>query len=336
MTADPAPSNLGAKLHQARASRGVSLREIADATKISIGILQALECNDISRLPGGVFGRGFVRSFATEVGLDPEASVAEFVAQFPTDSVTVGYPTSERSEENEVVETRRSGAPILLALVLFAAFLVYFVTRERTRNHAVVQSTPAAATAEAAPSDSATRPTMVRAPAPAEVPAGSPAAAVASTENSAPPAPTLAFAPQSVPASGAPESAPALSAPESVPANAGSTVPTKTEEKPGTEKPATEKPALEPMSHHIFVVLAVTRASWVIATVDGKKTVNRLLQVGEQETLETGRDLVLTVGDAGAIVMTVNGAAARSLGRPGEAVTAYVNRTNLKKYLAPR
>jgi hypothetical protein len=83
-------------------------------------------------------------------------------------------------------------------------------------------------------------------------------------------------------------------------------------------------------------VLAVTRASWVIATVDGKKTVNRLLQVGEQETLETGRDLVLTVGDAGAIVMTFNGAAARSLGRPGEAVTAYVNRTNLKKYLAPR
>ena len=71
----------------------------------------------------------------------------------------------------------------------------------------------------------------------------------------------------------------------------------------------------------------------MIATVDGKKTVNRLFQVGEQETLEARHDLVLTAGDAGAIVMTLNGALAKSLGRPGETITARVTRTNFRDYL---
>jgi len=53
----------------------VSLRQIANATKISIAALEALERNDISRLPGGIFSRAFVRSYAVEVGLDPETTI---------------------------------------------------------------------------------------------------------------------------------------------------------------------------------------------------------------------------------------------------------------------
>ena len=59
-----------------------------------MGALEALERNDISRLPGGIFSRAFVRSYASEVGLDPEATIQEFIAQFPQDSVTAGHPTS--------------------------------------------------------------------------------------------------------------------------------------------------------------------------------------------------------------------------------------------------
>ena len=107
MSADRTPGDFGTTLRDARERRGVSLRQIANATKISVAVLEALERNDISRLPGGIFGRAFVRSYAVEVGLDPEATIQQFIAQFPHDSVTVGHPTSTQTEDNEAVESDR-------------------------------------------------------------------------------------------------------------------------------------------------------------------------------------------------------------------------------------
>ncbi|HXT70031.1 MAG TPA: helix-turn-helix transcriptional regulator [Vicinamibacterales bacterium] len=75
-------SDLGARLKQARTTKGVSLREIATATKISVVALEGLERNDYSRLPGGIFSRAFVRAYAQAVGLDPETAVSEFNVEF--------------------------------------------------------------------------------------------------------------------------------------------------------------------------------------------------------------------------------------------------------------
>ena len=94
MSAQKGVPGFGDKLREARERRGLSLRQIANATKISVGVLEALERNDISKLPGGIFGRAFVRSYASEVGLDPEATIQDFIAQFPNDSVTAGHPAS--------------------------------------------------------------------------------------------------------------------------------------------------------------------------------------------------------------------------------------------------
>jgi cytoskeletal protein RodZ len=85
-------SDFGARIRQAREQRVISLRQIAETTKISVSVLEALERNDISRLPGGIFSRGFVRSYAVEIGVDPEQTVRDFMAQFPHASVTVGSP----------------------------------------------------------------------------------------------------------------------------------------------------------------------------------------------------------------------------------------------------
>ena len=46
--------DFGARLREARERRAISLRVIADATKISVRVLQALEANEISCLPGGI------------------------------------------------------------------------------------------------------------------------------------------------------------------------------------------------------------------------------------------------------------------------------------------
>ena len=77
--------DFGGKLRQARERRGISLRQIASSTKIAAAALEALEKNDISKLPGGIFSRAFVRSYAVEVGLDPDETVKEFLDRFNQD-----------------------------------------------------------------------------------------------------------------------------------------------------------------------------------------------------------------------------------------------------------
>src|SRR5215470_10347904 len=110
--------DFGSKLRAARERRGVSLRQIADRTKISVAVLDALERNDNSRLPGGIFSRAFVRSYAVEVGLDPDAAVEEYIAQFPQD----GHVTNTRAEQDEANERfesdRRMASSVLWIVVV--------------------------------------------------------------------------------------------------------------------------------------------------------------------------------------------------------------------------
>jgi len=113
--------SFGRKLREARERKGVSLRQIANATKISVAALEALERNDISRLPGGIFSRAFVRSYAIEVGLEPEETIRDFIAQFPNDSVTAGHASSKQFEDSETLESDRRVATTFLRLVGISA-----------------------------------------------------------------------------------------------------------------------------------------------------------------------------------------------------------------------
>ena len=263
---DRPPGDFGRSLREARERRGVSLRQIANATKIGMSALEALERNDISRLPGGIFSRAFVRSYAVEVGLDPEATIQEFIAQFPHDSVTAGHPTSTQSEDHQAIESDRRSAKTFLGLIALsipiAVVMLYLGTAGRRVVPPAVQTGPAAA-----------------ATAPVEVPL-----------------PPLEPAP-----------------PVAVRASAA-TFP----------------------SDRLTVALSAIGECWVSATVDGEKRVDRLLRPGEQVTMEVHRELLLTAGDGSALAMTLNGADARPLGKPGEAVTVRLNLMNFRDYVANR
>jgi len=123
------PVDFGQRLRQARERRGASLRQIAIATKISATALEALERNDPSRLPGGIFSRAFVRSYAAEVGLDPEQTVRDFIAHFPTEAGSA-TPAHALEAPDEEFENRRQVAGATLWLLLLsvpvAIFLIYF------------------------------------------------------------------------------------------------------------------------------------------------------------------------------------------------------------------
>jgi cytoskeleton protein RodZ len=116
--------------------------------------LEALEKNDIARLPGGIFSRGVVRSYAIEVGLDPEETIQEFMGQFPQDSVTAGHPTTAQIEDHEAVESERRMATTFLRLIFVsipvAAIVLYYGTAGR--RAAVRQALGVQASEPAAPS----------------------------------------------------------------------------------------------------------------------------------------------------------------------------------------
>jgi transcriptional regulator with XRE-family HTH domain len=71
----------GEHLKREREMRGVSLEEVAAATRISTRFLQAIESEQWEQLPGGAFNRGFIRSIARYLGLDEDDLVAEYAVE---------------------------------------------------------------------------------------------------------------------------------------------------------------------------------------------------------------------------------------------------------------
>jgi cytoskeletal protein RodZ len=69
----------GEELRRERELRGIPLRDVSEATKISLRYLRALESDDFEHLPGGVFNRGFVRAYSQFIGIDPNALVDAYI-----------------------------------------------------------------------------------------------------------------------------------------------------------------------------------------------------------------------------------------------------------------
>ncbi|HWS87787.1 MAG TPA: helix-turn-helix domain-containing protein, partial [Pyrinomonadaceae bacterium] len=71
-----AEGSLGEQLRRARLERGVNLREVAEQTRITMRHLEAIEADDYKALPGGIFNKSFIKSYARYVGF-PEARALE-------------------------------------------------------------------------------------------------------------------------------------------------------------------------------------------------------------------------------------------------------------------
>jgi transcriptional regulator with XRE-family HTH domain len=75
--------SFGARLRQRREDRGIALLTIAEQTKIKLSLLQALERDDVSHWPPGIFRRAYIRAYAHAIGLDPDLIVVEFLEAHP-------------------------------------------------------------------------------------------------------------------------------------------------------------------------------------------------------------------------------------------------------------
>lgn len=73
---------IGKTLREARTRQGLSIHDAEEATKIRSRYLQALEQDDFETIPGSTFVVGFLRTYATYLGLDADALVAEYLRQY--------------------------------------------------------------------------------------------------------------------------------------------------------------------------------------------------------------------------------------------------------------
>ena len=122
----------GDQLKQAREARGVTLDAIFQETHIAKRYLEALENSDVRALPGGIFDKGFIRSFAKCVGIDPEPILTAYgVARRQASSEQEADP--ERVLHELTLQADRHGArrswppvpaPLVVGLVLIGIALL--------------------------------------------------------------------------------------------------------------------------------------------------------------------------------------------------------------------
>jgi cytoskeletal protein RodZ len=154
--------DFGAQLKQARERRGISLRQIATSTKIAVTALEALERNDFSRLPGGVFSRAFVRAYAVEVGLDAEETVREFLVQKDAAEAAamehIVKPDVTADDEAFLERQRKAGIVLRVVVIAIVVIIVGLIVMWRINaaaRSAAVGTPTAPATAEPAPAAAA-------------------------------------------------------------------------------------------------------------------------------------------------------------------------------------
>ncbi|HYR43451.1 MAG TPA: RodZ domain-containing protein, partial [Terriglobia bacterium] len=179
-------ANFGASFKQARESKGIPLDQIAAETRISTRFLQAIEDEEFNLLPGGIFNRGFVRTYAEKLGLDADQAVS--IYERLTAAREAAEPPAAPTVRGE--KKNRHLYPVAIGGLVLLIVIFYVVTKESS-NLAQTAGPPPPPQASA-PATPAAPPVVQPAP-----PASAP------TPTTAAPEATPSPAPESQPAPGA-------------------------------------------------------------------------------------------------------------------------------------
>jgi len=308
----------GERLRREREMRGVGLNEIAAATKIGTRSLKALEEEDFSKLPGGIFNKGFVRAYARFLGMNEDQAVADYVsaageAEQSSDAVMERLAAeSERRAEEKRIERQRekAGGPLLtwntIALVVVLAAVGLLGWEYFSHKRAKTEQAAGPAVTAPAPAPQQTVPTPVENPgAAANTPAGTPPATTSTPDltltapaKDASAKPTsLQASPSATGSSGTPTS--------STVASKTATTPAKPVAMPAQSEPYASTPA--PTGDEFVVVVKATKQSWVSSRADDKPTPGRLLAANSEATFRARNNLRLLIGNAGGVEVSFNG-----------------------------
>ena len=296
-------TSIGEILRRERLKRNLELGQIAQELKIASRFLEAIEAGQLDKLPGGVFTRSFVMQYARALGLDEEKIAAElqrtldpppevpvFVeAPKPADSA-IRVP---RVEEWEAVGEGRfrwsssslsAAALVVVVMLLCSGLYAWYAWWQRAHPPVAAHQSPAVAAVPPAPP-----------PAPVEQP------------------PSPVVQPSTVPTGTQP--------PSTIPAPAQSTE----QPAPPVTAPPTAVPVAGASASHpdapVRVELIADEPVWVLARSDGKYFFSGTLGAKESRTIEATSTVVLRLGNAGGVTITLNGKPVGPVGPKGQVRT---------------
>jgi cytoskeleton protein RodZ len=286
--------SFGERLRREREMRGITVEEIAEATKIGSRSLRALEEEHFEQLPGGIFNRGFVRAYARYLGINEEQAVTDYLgaeaahtgvvapATAANDSASPLYAAKSRASSDPLRATQEGASGNWLAVALALAVLVggiggwrwYSARRERAAT------APIAAKRSPAPAVAASAPSVT----PAATSAGPAEMATDARSTASTPAPGVA------PAAGPAEAVSRVS-------NAA----------PGGVPP-TASPELKLADANGFVVKVRARErSWMSLASDDSAAQEVTLEPAAEKNIRAARRLVLKIGNLPGVEVSFNG-----------------------------
>jgi cytoskeleton protein RodZ len=276
--------SIGERLRQERLRQGFDLQQIAELTKINLVFLEAIEADDLEKLPGIFFTRSFVRQYARaltldEVDFEPELNRLAACERVPTIERPPVSPAAldvpPMAAAGRRSRRQRPLGSLVVLLLIVAACSVIFVLWQRSREDKPASSGQSASATAPQPAAAADD--------------GLPAAAP--TPQPASPAPALSSEPAATSGPATEAAAPETSPP-------GQTATTQT----------------APIQVRIHAI----EATWVRIAVDGQYVFSGLLRKDETRTVEANQLAQLRTGNAAGIEVSWNGKPVGSLGPAGQ------------------
>ncbi len=326
-------SSLGEHLKQLRLDKGLSIEELSKATKINKRFLAALEEDNLQALPGGVINRGFVRAFVRFCGGDENAFLAEYESALrEQQGPEINLLAAQSAAASSASERRKVYFFILvIILVLAAIFMIYYFryssrlqgnggslhlaevnqAPQPSAGSAAIQQEPGGQTGSLPPvlppppSESATNPGQSTGPTPSST---SPATEPGSVSGSA--------------TTGAPQAA----HPEGS-ANPSNTVSEKTLAAPTSGRIKTSAPESDTTNGNYKLKIVAAEKTWLSIKKDGKEVFRRIMLPNEALNLNAKDRFDIVCGNAGGIVVSLDGKTLPPLGGKGEVKTVTYQRS---------
>ncbi|MBI2817788.1 MAG: helix-turn-helix domain-containing protein [Acidobacteria bacterium] len=280
-----------------REAKGISLQEISAKTKIGVRLLKALEDEQFDLLPGGIFDKSFLRQYARFLGLDEDHIVSEYLrATGASPEPQTQPPVAAAPEQKFVPFSNADESP--------------------TRGYLRVVSTAVLLGAVIAGGFYAVRQFAARRDAQTVAPQATAAPPVASPTPEALPPSSLGDTPTASPASGLPGGSRQTATPAGTP----------------SAPPVATDRFMSPVSTEasaLVLNIEARKECWVSISADGQKQWQGILEADRSRRVEARDSFRLTIGDAGAVTLTLNGKPLPAIGRSGEVRTITISSKGL-------
>ncbi len=302
--------DLGQLLREAREQKGVSLEKVEEATRIRQKFLQALEEGDYGALPAETYVKGFLRTYAVYLELDPEELIALYEGRENEGKAALPQPgffqpmDLSLAAPSWLTPDLVIGALLIVVLLAFGCWATWHYLPPTIKTQLLFWRAAATVTPSPTATTSAVLPRLTPTAAPTTTPTTMPTATPTEMPTAVPTATPTAMPTVAV-----------VVEPTSTPTSVPPSTPTSTP----TSAAPTDTPTPR-VSTGIEVELRIVEYAWLRVIVDGEEVFIGSLEAGATRTFRGRESVALRCGNAGGVEAAVNGEPLGLLGERGQVV----------------